>query len=406
MRQLLRLVVVVAVIVLGGLIGTLLVRDPGYVLIAYDSLVMETSVWVALVLLSALLFTLWAVGWSIRRAIAGQIRVLDWASTRKRSRAREQTVRGLLVLAEGRWADAKKLLLGAADGVETPLINYVNAARAAHEQGHREERDALLARAQDSTPGARFAVTLNQAEFHIEDGQFEQALAGLLGLRKRAPKQTAVLAMLAQCYEGLADWPALRELLGDLAKYNAVPTQEQSRLQRLVWSAHLLAADDPQAALKKLPKALRRDAELLKSWIDAMGEDTDPTAAEFVMRTLLDEAWDSSVAARYGLIQTESPGQQLGHARRWAKAHATDANLLLTLGRLCLATEAFDQAREHLEASLRIAPSGAAYGELGRLCIAQGDERRGTEFLLKSVEDLPDLPLPAAPTVRPTGVAS
>ena len=97
MRGLLRFVVVVAVIALGGLIGTLLVRDPGYVLIAYDRLVLETSVWVALLLLFVLLFTLWVIGWLIRRAIAGQIMMLDWASMRKKSRAREQTVRGLLV---------------------------------------------------------------------------------------------------------------------------------------------------------------------------------------------------------------------------------------------------------------------------------------------------------------------
>ena len=40
-------------IVLGGLVGTLLVRDPGYVLIAYADTALETSLWVAVLLLVA-----------------------------------------------------------------------------------------------------------------------------------------------------------------------------------------------------------------------------------------------------------------------------------------------------------------------------------------------------------------
>ncbi len=116
------------------------------------------------------------------------------------------------MLSEGRWEEARRLLLAGADEAETPLINYLNAARAAHEMGDIPARDAYLKQAAETTPGAKFAVTLTQAEFNIRDGHNEQALAALLVLRKRAPRHSAVLAMLAQCYESLGDWQALREL--------------------------------------------------------------------------------------------------------------------------------------------------------------------------------------------------
>ena len=403
--KLLLLVLVVTVAVLGGLLGTFLVRDPGYVLITYDTWVLETSIWVGLVLLFLLLGGLFLIGFTIRRIVASQIRLSGWATSRKLRNARNQTVRGLLVMAEGRWADAQKLLLGAAPQVETPLINYLNAARAAHELGQRELRDEHLKAAQASTPGAKFAVTLTQAELQIEDGHYEQALAALLQLRKRAPKQGAVLSLLADCYEGLQDWASLQPLLAELKKHSGMSAEQLSALEKQVWSASLLAAPDAQAAWKKLPKGLRRDADLLRAWVAQIDAVEQADEAEFAMRTLLDVQWIPEVVAQYGLVRSADVAKQLAAAKNWAKSHPSDAHLLLTLGRLSLMNKNFDQAREHFEASVRVAPSQAAYGELGRLCIAQGDERRGTDYLVKSLEGLADLPLPQSPTLRQTGVA-
>jgi HemY protein len=114
-------------IVSGGLVGTLLVADPGYVLIAYADTIVETSLWVAILLLIGIYLLIRGGMFLWRKIAQSQSTVLGWRSGRKLRVARSQTVRGLLVLAEGRWLEAKKLLLSAADNVETPLINYLNA---------------------------------------------------------------------------------------------------------------------------------------------------------------------------------------------------------------------------------------------------------------------------------------
>ena len=49
----------------------------------------------------------------------------------------------------------------------------------------------------------------------------------------------------------------------------------------------------------------------------------------------------------------------------------------------------------HRAAALRLAPSDEVYSELGRLCVATGDERRGTDYLMRSLGGLPALPLPS-----------
>ncbi|WP_399361225.1 heme biosynthesis HemY N-terminal domain-containing protein [Thiohalobacter thiocyanaticus] len=50
-------------------------------------------------------------------------------------RARHSLNQGLLALSEGDWPRAEKLLVEHADDSESPLLNYLAAARAAQDQG-------------------------------------------------------------------------------------------------------------------------------------------------------------------------------------------------------------------------------------------------------------------------------
>lgn len=391
-------------VALGGLVGTLMVRDPGYVLVAYADTVMEMSLWAAVLVLIGFYLVVRGIAFVIGRTTQGQTRVLRWRSGRKARAARSQTVRGLLVMTEGRWADAQKLLLGAAENVETPLINYLNAARAAHELGDNAGRDEYLKRAHETTPGAKFAVTLTQAEFNIHEGRYEQALASLLNLRNRAPKHGAVLGMLARCYEALGDWQALAQMLGDVRKNKALPEAEISRMERAVWQATLRGEESANAQWKKLPRALRTDTELMHQWVDYLVAQKRDNDAEQAIRHILSQTWDGGLARVYGEIESDEAARQLVVAQGWMKERPNDADVALTAGRLCLRNEKFEQAREYFETSLRLEATDVVYGELGRLCVALGDTRRGTEYLLRSLGDLADLPQPTQPSIRSTGV--
>ena len=70
MRTGLLLLVIAAV--LGGLVGTLMLRDPGYVLIAYAGRVMETSLWFAFALLIVLYAVLRCIVFIAARLVRGK----------------------------------------------------------------------------------------------------------------------------------------------------------------------------------------------------------------------------------------------------------------------------------------------------------------------------------------------
>ena len=393
-------IAILVAVVLGGLLGMWIVRDAGYVLISYGQQIIETSLWVALAGLVVVYLLLRGIAYIFHRLMSSQSQVMNWRSGRKANSARQLTVKGMLFMAEGRWRDGKKALLSAVPSVDTPLINYLQAARSAHELGDAAERDNLLKLAHESTPGAEFAATLTQAEFQMSDGRYEQALATLLTLRKRVPKHKTVLIMLTGCYEALADWQALHEVLPEAADRKAISEAEVRRLSRLVWESLLKGEEKISVLWRRLPRYLKEDHGLLQDWVEHLitnGLDDD---AENVITLTLDQVWIPELVQRYGILKASSPERQFLVAQGWSKSRPNDPDLLLCLGRLSLLCEEFPQAREYFDAALRWSPSPDVYAELGRLCVALGDERRGKDYLLQSLSYLPDLPLPQTPTIR------
>ncbi|MCB1682886.1 MAG: heme biosynthesis HemY N-terminal domain-containing protein [Pseudomonadales bacterium] len=395
------ILLLIVAVVLGGLVGTLVVRDPGYVLVSYADMALETSLWFALLILltAYVLIRLMAFLFNRSRATGGQ--VSGWLSERRSRNARTRTVQGLLLMAEGEWAQARKLLVASASEASAPLINYLNAARAAHELGDTQGRDDLLRQAHESTPGSRFAVGLTQAELQMAAGQWEQCLATLLQLRSEAPKHRQVLVMLSRCYQELKDWQALIELGPALIRQKVdAHTAEFNRIDvdallEQAWHQRLgQAGAVPRTVWSQMPRDLQKKPTLLVAYARALIEAGESDEAEVVLRGALSQHWDDTLVELYGSVQGSDTRRQLVAAESWLKQRPNDAPLLLALGRICLMNSEWEKAREYLELSLRMSRSTQVYGELGRLCLALGESERGAEYLRLANPGLPDLPLP------------
>jgi HemY protein len=381
--------------VLGGLVGTLVVRDPGYVLLAYDDMAVETSLWFALLALVVLYFVVRLLVFVFARLATTGGSVGAWNRQRQSKKARAQTIRGLLLIAEGEWAEARRLLVLAGPRVDSPLVNYLSAARAAHAMSDVEGRDELLRKAHESTPGARFAVGLTQAQLQASAEQWEQCLASLLQLQSESPRHPLVLSILAECYEALQDWRALIELLPGIRRAKLRDKAELDELLQRAWRGRLAAtAEDLPGLWAQVPKELRRNPDLVALYADRLVAAGLANDAEAAVRGALEHEWRSQLVQRYGEIVSDDADRQLIVAEGWLKSRPNDSALLLTLGRICLMNEQWAKAREYLEASLRLRHTPEVYGELGRLCVAMGDVDRGSEYLKQSVTGLPDLPLP------------
>jgi HemY protein len=383
------LLVLVAVLALGGLVGALVVRDPGYVLVTYGDLAVETSLWFALL---ALLVVYLAVRILLRLVLGigrGSSLLRRWRRERRDRAAREQTMRGLKSLAEARWAEARKRLEGAAPHAEAPLINFLYAAAAAHHLGDGAGRDELFSAARAAGDDTELAVALVHAELLHGDRQWHACLAALSGAGRQAPSNARVLRLKADCFRGLGDWQALIELLPDLEKQRALPEQDLAAARREAWLQRLAETrTDPLSLWEAVPKDLRREPALVMAAarsLVAVGRGAD---AEPLLRQALEHEWSAEVLDLYGTLARSAPDA-------WLKKHPNDPHLLLALGRIGLANERWAQAREYLEASLKLRADPAVQGELGRLCLALGESERGGELAVQALRELPPLPLPS-----------
>ncbi len=98
----------------------------------------------------------------------------------------------------------------------------------------------------------------------------------------------------------------------------------------------------------------------------------------------------------YGCIIGQNVESQLSFAQDKLKHNPKDAISLLTLGRLSLSNQLFDEAQMYFEQSLELENSLETRSELSRLYLAKDETQKALDMLRQGLgQNLPRLPLPA-----------
>jgi HemY protein len=369
---------------LAAVVVTLQVKqDNGYVLIGYGHWTVEGSL-AHFILVGLVLFVLLHISLRIiSRLWQMPDGVAEWRCKRRKQRAHHSLARGLVELAEGRWKVAERHLTRYAEQSETPLINYLAAARAAQLQGEHGRRDDYLHLAHQSMPSADVAVGLTQAELQLAHQQYEQALATLMHVRSLSPKHNYVLKLLKKLYENLGEWQNLEEILPDLRRRKVIGDKEFQVLEGRVLRERLkqesVSVDSLVSYWQTIPKELRQDQSMLIDYCRMMLPLGAGPRIEPLVASALNRQWNSELVDLYSKIELNDPSHQLAVAEDWLKQHPEDALLLLTLARLALKTKLWGKARSYLEASIAIAPSPESYQQLGLLLEGMGESDKATE---------------------------
>ncbi len=227
-----RLILIFLVLLISVYLGIQLSRDPGYLLITVHHWSIETTLWVAIFALIIAFFLLHGLLLLLRKLHRSPSTLRNWRARRRSQKAQAKTQQGLIEFSEGYWSQAQNHLIKALPDTESPLLNYLTAARAAQEMGNNQLRDNYLREAQQSMPDAKIAVGLTQAQLQLANQQWEQALATLRHLQDLAPHHPYVLKLLMRLYQEVKDWQQLIALLPELKKYQVVSGMAFTRLQQ------------------------------------------------------------------------------------------------------------------------------------------------------------------------------
>ncbi len=409
--------VVLGVIALGGVMGNLVAKEPGYVLLTYDGKSVETSLWFAVILLVSAYIVLRLVFALVARLWRSPSLLGRWSSKRRHKGAAARTTQGLLLMAEGAWAEAQRALVAAAPNAQAPLLNYLTAAQAAAKLGDREQRDELLVKAEESTPGSKLAVGLARAEMQQEAGQWDASLTQLQTLREMSPRHPVVQRLYVNGLQHTGQHQALAEELGGLRKSKALTKNEYAQIEQAAASA-LISQQSDLAELRQLYQGLPKSQKTAPTvalamarrglQLDAKAVDADTQLTELaepVLRSAIDK--DPSGPLSHELLETYSQlkgnnASRLSALQKWAKKVPQHAGLHLAIARVQTIQGDTDAAEASIGKAQELQGSDAGTAhwdqavEMARLHCAQGDAQQALVCLEQARPT--GLVLPATPS--------
>lgn len=371
-----------------------LLSDPGYVVINFRGYLIEMSVPV-LALLTAALF---AALWLLRKIILAPRRIGEAAGRYRSARSGQKMTRGMIEMAEGNFAKGERMLARSASTSDSPLFNYLQAARAAHLQGNNDRRDDWLKLAYQEVPTAANAVLLTQAEFQLDQGDLEHALATLRQLDENSKNHGHALALMARLYYQLEDWAALREILPRVRKHTQAKPETLARWTVRVHREELDNAADGDAisaAWKAVPKANRSNITLLEAYYNGLIRAGLHQRAEKELAAALKSDWRGPLVRIFGIVPGPDASKQLKKAEGWLSSHSEDPDLLLAAARLCLRNELWGKARSYLETVISLRPTPEVYQEYGALLNQMGEADRAAEAYKDGLSMVAGSDLPA-----------
>ncbi len=389
-----RFIVLIVILIFSVWLGLRIAKDPGLALFTYNNWSVEMPLWFAVLGLIALMLVLYFIVRFFDSVDTGFYRWKNWLRWRRKNKAYSKTNRGLLELIEGHWRQAENYLLEGIDQSDAPLINYLAAAKAAHERGAYDKRDMYLQKAHDFAPHAEVAIGLTQAQLQFDQGQLEQALATLNHLRTLVPSHPIVLKLLEKLYVRLADWKNLLKLMPALRKAKIFTTDQLDHLEQTVYEELLNIEANKTDGLRQLralwmtlPRRLEKNPRLVYCYAEYLMHYPDATMEiEELINKTVKKTWSPDLVKMYGQLVTTDSKKQLNHAEHWLKLYPHQAILFLTLARLCLRCKLWGKARSYLDDSLKLATLPETYVEYGKLFEQLGDMSSAVESYQKGLQ--------------------
>jgi HemY protein len=284
---------------------------------------------------------------------------------RRREKARRATLGAMLAFAEGRYAKAERLAAQALNSDDSPLINALLAARAAHEQRNFRARDEYLARAERLSPDDGIARLMTQVDLLLDGREVQQALPLLKQLKELAPKHAGVLRLDLKAQQQAKNWDQVLATLVQLEKREAIepPQAEQLRInahiENLKRKGHV--AEALTEYWEKMPSADQVNGKIALTAAKLFLGLGGTKQAREVIEQSLDKQWDGALVELYGQCADRDVVKQIERAENWLKSHSKDPALLLALGRLCARQELWGKAQSYIEASLSVESTREAH---------------------------------------------
>lgn len=377
----------------------------GYVLVAYNGWTLETTVWLGTAVAAIAFVVAYLLVRTLFNLIFAKGKLRRWLGARKDNKQGKLQQQALLGYLTGDYQKSAPIFAKLAKQDMNAEVNYLLAANAQQALGDVKKGQELLNQAEDAGVKASLAARLTQAQLHLAKGDAQRALSLLGELSSRDKQQAQVLALLVQAYQQLNKQYELVALVPNLGKVAYLNGQKSADLIVQICANWLRSANHSNAVelqqrWQKLAKAQQQNSELIALYAEALIKAGAAAEADKLLKNQLKNRFDENMVEVFGRLPSSEPKQQFNLAQSWLQQRPDNAVLLLTLGRLALAAQEFDQAKKYFQNSLAQQASSEGFAELARLHANMGELEQSAQCYQQSLTlgpiSLPNLPMPQA----------
>lgn len=362
-----------------GLVGLpLLLRfielDDGFVVLVFGQTTVEMPLWFVFVCMLLFSVASYYLARAVRILLLSPRLMNRWFSRRGKAKTRNLTVSGFLSLLEGNWTVAGRDLLKAADKSESPVINYLLAARARLENDDLAGAEALLNKAEEAMPEARIAIGIYHAQLLQQVDLHDNAHTIIAALAAEKPKHAMLQKMLMASYRQRGEAQKVLGLYPTLQKQKLLSAGEMEKLLRETCLQIVEQAPNIEALEKHwslFPPMAHQNPAIVGAYCSALLRANGDIAAEELLRKTLAKHWQSELVTLYGQARATDPLKQLQTAEQWLKHHPQDDELMLALARISQRNQLWAKARDYYQDYIRRTHSAQAQQEMARLPLLQ-----------------------------------
>lgn len=369
-----RIIIIIAALLAGLMLGPEISANKGYLLISFDSYTTyETTIINTIFIAVLFYFLLLLAEWLVRKLLSMSSLTRGWLGQRKTRKAQKNSLLGMWALFEGDSKQAQKLLAQSAKCSETPALTYIAAARAAQQQGKYDLRDEYLEQAGESQKGGQLAVGLVWVELQLEAKQYENALATLDTLNKAFAKNKRISELYLSVYPALGQWQEYLHLLNTKRTLFSFNEPEFATVQLDAY-CHLfkqLASQSGESLQSywenSAPRWMRKEVSYQKALLDAYIEAGHYKLAEQFLLEKLHKQFSLPLLTYLEKLEISDYYPLILLLEKALKKESQTGLIHQALARLMVKENKTAAAIEHLKVSLVTLPNVADFALLAKL---------------------------------------
>ena len=362
----------------------ILVKDPGYVAIHFQSYVIEMSLIVFIVSFVLIILLLTA----IKKILRSPRLIIKKTRTHKQKKANQLLEKSFLEMAQGKYSKAEKNASKAVKNCSTPVLAYIQAALSADAQKNHARRDEWIKKAFEKHAYAEDVIFLTQGKLQIRDKRYEDARATLGKMAEKNNDNIAAFELLKDLYVRFGEWEKLSESLPLLRKNSSLSEKEFDELELKIFDKRIDNSSGEEALKtlwKDTPKNLKKNPILLNAFCLRLINQNLEDISEKEILSYMKRNYSEALIKTYLKINHSDPQKPLKKINQWIENYGNQPELLTSAAKICKKAKLWDQAKDFIEEAINVNPTTENLFILGEILFHFGKINSACETYRKGL---------------------